>query len=502
MTGPTDLAAARTAKATRNGAIPPADDTEIWPSPATPLKVADAVAPVLYTSDGVHTMRRWRNGWVTWDPSGAWLDREDDAVEKDMYDLLRDAVCYREDKDGFKLVPWAPSRAKVGDVLHALGRSVLLLPAGVDVPAWLGDGDHPPAGEMVACRNGLLHVTTRELLDHTPEFFTRTAVPFDFDPDAPEPTRWLGFLESLWGNDGDMIGLLREWFGYVLSGRTDLHKIALLVGATRGGKGAISRVLGQLVGEANSSSPTLDQFATNFGLSPLIGKPLAVIGDGRVDDRDGPKLVSRLLSISGGDAINIDVKYSKPWGGRLPTRFMLLSNEVPKLVDSSGAMAGRFVVLKFTESFLGREDKTLEPELALELPGILNWALDGLDVLTSQGHFTEPEASADAVDALARVGSAHKSFVMDRCVVGHDAEVSKRRLFVAWRRWCEETGDAPGTDAEFGKALRGVLPRVGSARHMDSSAGKQVPFYVGVGLRDDETESNPGTLGSMEGASW
>ena len=69
-------------------------------------------------------------------------------------------------------------------------------------------------------------------------------MPFDYDADALEPVRWLEFLDELWPDDADSIAALQEFFGYVISGRLDLQKILLLVGPTRGGKGAIARVLG------------------------------------------------------------------------------------------------------------------------------------------------------------------------------------------------------------------------------------------------------------------
>jgi putative DNA primase/helicase len=55
-------------------------------------------------------------------------------------------------------------------------------------------------------------------------------------------------------------------------------------------------------------------------------------------------VVERLLSITGEDTLTIDRKYREPWTGRLPTRFMILTNELPRFSDSSGALASRFVV--------------------------------------------------------------------------------------------------------------------------------------------------------------
>jgi hypothetical protein len=56
-------------------------------------------------------------------------------------------------------------------------------------------------------------LATRKLLDHTPRFLNLVSVPFDFDPATPAPTRWLRFLDDLWGDDADSIGTLQEFFG-------------------------------------------------------------------------------------------------------------------------------------------------------------------------------------------------------------------------------------------------------------------------------------------------
>jgi putative DNA primase/helicase len=83
------------------------------------------------------------------------------------------------------------------------------------------------------------------------------SVPFPYDPEAPSPKRWLAFLKELWADDQDSIATLQEFFGYVLSGRTDLHKILLLIGPARSGKGTIARILSALMGNGNVTGPTL-----------------------------------------------------------------------------------------------------------------------------------------------------------------------------------------------------------------------------------------------------
>jgi putative DNA primase/helicase len=232
-------------------------------------------------------------------------------------------------------------------------------------------------------------------------------VPFPYNENAPKPELWLQFLGESWPDDPESIAALQKFFGYVTSGRTDHHKIMLLVGPTRAGKGVIARVLKGLVGEGNHAGPSLASLATNFGLAPLIGKPLAIISDARLDDRRSTAtVVERLLSVSDEDMLTIERKYRDAWTGTLPTRFMVISNELPNLGDASGAIAARMIVLTLSRSWLGNENTRLLSELYEELPGILNWALEGLERLQAEECFTEPESSRDAIVALQDLSTA------------------------------------------------------------------------------------------------
>ena len=65
----------------------------------------------------------------------------------------------------------------------------------------------------------------------------------------------------------------------------------------------------------------------------------------------------------------MDRKYREPWSGKLPSRFLILSNALPRFGDASGAIANRLVVLAMDESFLGREHTSLhrEPDAIVEV---------------------------------------------------------------------------------------------------------------------------------------
>jgi putative DNA primase/helicase len=454
-------------------------DKEVLPSPGNPMAVARVLlADRRHPETNARTLLHWRGSWMRWE-GPIWTEMEERTVRSEVYHRVEEALFWHETRDGAELRDWAPNRHKLGDLLEAIAAQEHL-PQGTQPPAWLNPG-HGATG-IVACTNGLLEVTTRTLQKHTPNYFNVICVPFDYDCDALEPTEWLAFLDQLWPDDPESVILLQQWFGYVISGATDLQKILGIIGPIRSGKGTICRVLRGLVGDRNVTAPTLSSFGQNFGLQDLIGKPVAIIGDVRLGGGEQHAVVERLLTISGEDTITIDRKYRDPWTGQLPTRIMFVSNELPRFGDASGAIATRCLILETRQSFLGQEDKALTARLLGELPAILNWALDGLKDLTELERFTEPPSSIDTVTALADLVSPISAFVRDCCLRGPLAAVETKRIYGAWRSWAEENGHKIDSAQGFGRNLRAVIPGLRITQPRDGDSRYRV--YVGVGLRD------------------
>jgi len=282
--------------------------------------------------------------------------------------------------------------------------------------------------------------------------------------------------------------------GEVIGGDTRQQKIFLFVGPRRGGKGTIGRVLTGLLGKHNVAAPTLAGLATNFGLQELIDRPLGLISDARLGSKaDSTIVVERLLSISGEDSITVDRKYKDPWTGRLPTRFVVLTNELPRLLDSSGALSSRFVLLVLTKSFLGAENPKLTDELLAEAPGILNWVLEGLDRLHKRGHFRMPTASEEALVQLEDLSSPVAAFLRDRCEQGPEFEIAVEELWSAWKDWCVDENRHPGTKANFGKDLKATAPTVRRMRPREVE--DRVYLYAGIRLATNNSARSLGPLG-------
>lgn len=457
---------------------PFSDPEKEVPAPTDPRAVAKAWVKAFHSNElDENLIVHHRNTFYVYDGT-SWPEYEDRRLESDLYGWLEDKWYWKDTTEKPKQVRFEPNARKLGDIIHAL-RGLVHVDASVTPPCWL-DGEGP---EVIPMANGLLELDGRVLHAHTPRFLSHHVLPFDYDDRAPYPSRWLTFLEELWPDELESRDALAEIMGYIIGGGTEQQKLFMLIGPPRAGKGVIGRVLSRLLGPNNVAAPTMSGLTSHFGLWPLIGKPLALISDARLGSRaDTPTAVERLLSISGEDSLTIDRKYRDLWTGRLTSRFVILTNELPRFVDASGALASRFVVLVLTTSFLGRENPMLTEELYEEAPGILNWALDGLDRLRARGHFEQPPSALEAIQHLHDLTAPVSAFIRDCCELGPEYSILKDDLYADWKEWCSTEGmDRTTTKAVFVRDLRAAFPGIYPSRPLQG--GKKVHMLKGISRR-------------------
>ena len=443
-----------------------ATEIDSVPEAATFIKLSE--------KDGVPRLRFWRGTWLLW-RHGAYREVPPSEVRGELTEFLDRRFC--------RLTSSATS-----NVLDGL-RAVARLAHDTEPPAWIG-GNGPAWNplDVVVCRNGMIDLTALTsgkpdfLRPATPRFFTMASVEYDFALDAPRPEAWLRFLDDLWADDPGSISALQEWIGYLLTPDTRHQKILLVIGPRRSGKGTIGRVVRSLIGPANVCGPTLASLGTNFGLWPLVGKSLAIVSDARLGGRtDSQIVVERLLSISGEDSLTCDRKNLEPITVKLPTRLMIFSNELPRLGDSSGALAGRMILLRLKQSFYGRENPELTDRLLTELPGILKWAVAGWKRLRDRGRFVQPTAADEMLAELHDLASPVGEFVRERCVIDVASRVLTSELHNEYKEWAESKGRAHIEDERgFGRLLRAAVPTV--ERSTARVDGVLRYFYHGIGI--------------------
>ena len=449
------------------------------------------------TANGQQCLVYWRGNWWLWDGVAYKMLTRGETQAMMVPEIKKefDRVNLIEPSDTGKKrgIATRVTKQLIENVRLNL-ESILHLPTDLQQPGWLSPPhpSDPKPENCLATQTGIVQFTNVgiQTIPATPRFFTAKSVGYGYDPSKKCP-KWLKFLTSLFPDDSESIEALQEWFGYFLLPDASQQKLLLVVGPPRAGKGIITNVLRLLVGFRNVATPTLANLGEQFGLQSLLDKTLAIIPDARLSGRaDSVAVVERLLSISGTDPQDIQRKHQETLSGvRLPIRFMITTNELPNLKDAAGAIATRIIVIRLTESFLGREDHDLINQLESELPGILNWSFEGWKRLKQNGKFHQPASGRDLLYDLAELSSPVKQFLNDKCILGPVHSVICFELYRAWQSWCEQNGqEYPGNLQVFGRNLKAALPSVKTDKPNVSGIRKR--RYVGVGLL------KPGTRGT------
>jgi putative DNA primase/helicase len=323
-----------------------------------------------------------------------------------------------------------------------------------------------------------------------PGWFTMNALAAEFDPEARCPN-WLKFLEELWGKDGDQqsIDTLQECFGYCLTRDTHIHKMMMIIGPPRSGKGTIAKVQGELISERGTAVIGLSRLVEGFEAQIIIGKQLVIIPDARVD-RQTPvaKLTDILLSLIGGDNPSIPRKFKDAFEGKHHLHVLVLTNTLPRFPDDdSGAIASRFIIERTRHSFLGKEDTTLfEKKLLPELSGILNWSLVGLERIEDRGYFVQPATALDEIDALRNSDSNLAQFITDRCVIDRGGKLmeDKKALYDGYLRFCQDRKIKKLlSDPWFFQKLKDALPHLHDYRPTENDKNGRPRYIVGIRLK-------------------
>lgn len=460
------------------------------------FRLAFAIREILPKAAGRPILASYDGAWHYYEGS-YWAEAEPEEVV-DFVSRNISLVCVpKKGEDGeMKLSPLSPSMGKVRDVAEALATMLR-----VSTREQRRDDD----ALVVYMANGSLTIDgdKRIHVGPTPSAFNLSALPFAYDPTARCP-QWEAFLIDLFEHDPDSIVALQEWFGYFLVGNPGwLQKMFWLIGPKRSGKGTILHVARMLMGEA-ATATSLTMLSKDFGRENLIGKNLAIIDDARdPDPRLAHSVVEFLLTLSSGGFTTVARKHRRNWDGALSSNLFAASNTVPYMPDDGGAVSSRLEIIRTKKSFFGHEDTRLGERLATELPGILNWALVGLDRLRVQQRFTQSSEASEVRDEVDRGATGATPMVRDLLMLAPTPRqgVAKKDLGTAADWWAQQQEDSWRPNrVSISKAIRAEFPEARDNQRAERPDGTPIrSAWRGIVLRCRECDSPATRILMMNG---
>lgn len=368
-------------------------------------------------------LRYFRSAWHKYE-GGYWQAQENEAIDLQIYSLLERYEDYN------------PALSRASEI-HKYLRTKL------KTRDDLVDGD----ADWINFKNGSFNLRTWEFTEHKPEHYFTSQLAYEYDAGAV-PDAWFTFINQTLVDpegkpDWKLIQLVQEAFGYSLTADMSFRVSFWVHGPTGSGKSTLINLLASLASSYHAPFD-LNQLASGaarFMLAQAAGKRLITFGEADANTRLADGLYKMLVS---SDEIVADVKNREPIRFKPTAKIWWGMNNLPVNVDRSGAVDSRVIIIPMKRSIpAGKKDLRLAEKLERELPGIFNWAAQGLQRLYRAGKFTDSAQVEEAKEEYRRTNDVELQFVEDALDKNNQARTSSQVLYDEYREWCMRNGFKP-----------------------------------------------------------
>jgi putative DNA primase/helicase len=421
----------------------------------------------------------WK-AWLLWDGSRWARDERGELYKlaKSVARRIHEDAARTSDTDEQKAInKWAiasQSEQRINSMISLARPEVPIAPEALDADPML-----------LTVENGTLDLRTGNLRASRPEDLITKLAPVEYHPDAPAP-RFEQFLREVLVTD-DLIGFVRHYAGYTLTGSTEERCLAILHGAGKNGKSTLVELLRYVMGDYARSTDVETILAKRY---QGVGNDVAALKGARFvstsEIEKGRRLAeSKVKQLTGSDTVTARFLFSEPFDFRPEFKLWISTNNKPEIQGTDNAIWDRIRLIPFNVRFEGTNmDPNLPQKLRDEAAGVLAWMVRGCLEWQKDGLGT-PAAIMAATDEYRAEMDTFAAFLVEKCVVSPEARVSAEDIYKAYILWCQASGEDAGSKRKLGMTLseRGFRPD-----QIKEGPKKGNREWVGVGLRSDEPD--------------
>lgn len=403
----------------------------------------------LYGSS-IHWVPHWST-WLIWD-SKYWKRDIAKAVEQlahQMVDqLLLAAINISDDdkrKQMIKFALSAQSRSSIDNML-AVAKAI----PNVSIDHSVLDADY----WLFNVLNGTIHLKTGNLQPHSKKDMLTRMIPITYDPNAKAP-KWLAFLNIIFQRDDQLIDYVQRAVGYSLTGDTGEDCLQFAYGSGGNGKSTFFAVLEKLFGAYAHKAPSSMLTASKFegipvDVADLQGKRLVVASEISKGVRWNE---AKLKDLTGGDRLTARYMRSNPFTFDPTHKLWIYGNYKPIVTGADPGIWRRMRLIPFLFQIPDEmKHRAFELELLPELPGILNWAIEGC--LNWQKYGLEPPqavsgATRDYQEEMDRL----QTYIDEFCIAHVNAKTTFKDLYNHYTNYCNNAAEYKIEKREFRERL-------------------------------------------------
>jgi P4 family phage/plasmid primase-like protien len=301
--------------------------------------------------------------------------------------------------------------------------------------------------------------------------------------DTADCPLWLGFLNQAANGDQELVGFLKRWFGYTLTGSTKEHALLFVFGDGGNGKGTCMNAVAGIMADY-AVNAAMDTFAASRNekhstdMAMLAGARLVMtteVDEGQVWAE------ARLKALTGGDPVTARFM-RRDFFTYTPTFKLTISgNHKPALRNVDEAARRRFNLAPFIHK-PPKIDKDLGDRLRAEWPGILRWMIDGCLEWQRDG-LRQPAAVRLATEEYFEAQDVFGSWLEERCDIGPTVSTRPGVLLADFNAWAEKNGTENTTRHRF----RGWIDRQDNLRYKRVHGNDYVSGIALKPLQDGRT---------------
>ena len=337
--------------------------------------------------------------------------------------------------------------------------------------------------EYIAFKNGIYNIITGTLESFSPEIVVTNQIPWNYAPEAYSEVAERT-LRKIACNDQEIVSLLEECIGYCFYRRNQLGKAFFLTGDKSNGKSTFLSMLGNLLGEDNTSSLDIGELDERFSVAGITGK-LANIGDDISDEFLQGRSIARFKKIVTGERIKAEFKGENPFEFAPYAKFLFSANDIPRTKDKTGAVLRRMVIIPFNAVF-SKDDPDYDPFIAYKLKDrtvmeyLARVGIEGLKRVLVNNGFSESGKVSSALREYEAENNPILSFLEDVPESEIDNHLTNE-VYSRYRVFCMENNAHPISKASFSKELNRRCGMVSKTSKVDGKVYRIYRKEVTVG---------------------
>ncbi len=358
----------------------------------------------------------------------------------------------------------------------------------------------------VTFMNGTVHIDEYgkgTLRPFSSNDYTTIKLPYRFNADAT-CNEWKRFIKDVTNSNKKRQKLLKQFAGYLLLPDCRFQKALMLKGGGSNGKSVFVNVLSKMLGGSQGYVSFVEPSKINkdFRLMPFKKSWANVSADTENDLRGSEGVFKKVVA---GENLEDAYKFKSPFSFPTRSKMIMCCNYFPTISDTSDGFMRRFLIVDFPMHYIDAKkvrpdtnerplDVNLEQKLLKELPGIFNWALEGLQELLAQGGFTETGEHEKLINEFIRMNNPLMSFAESnegnffevKETVKEGKKVSKRKISQAYRHWAEDESEPLICGRRLHTGLSAIFTRLGWKFTEDKNSWTFGDIQLAKPERDDD----------------